>query len=256
MKLVIFGCGRIANRIARSCKMVEGLGLVGFASKDPQKAKEYCETYNCEKYGDYDHFLDSDVDAVYIATYNRSHYELIRRCLEHGKNVICEKPMLFSIKDNHELFELARKNDVLLMEALKSVFLPINIKIRQMVKDKVIGDVEEIYAAFMRNGSHGEDHHQRQEKGSKLLHDGIPSFQRIELHGKAYTISSLLSRVIRYNSFKKVTFSLNKPFTSSSRRLFRPILLSQTGNLLPHRCGAEYPRQATARRGWHSPGSG
>lgn len=138
--------------------MVEGLGLVGFASKDPQKAKEYCETYNCEKYGDYDHFLDSDVDAVYIATYNRSHYELIRRCLEHGKNVICEKPMLFSIKDNHELFELARKNDVLLMEALKSVFLPINIKIRQMVKDKVIGDVEEIYAAFMRNGSHGEDH--------------------------------------------------------------------------------------------------
>ena len=158
MKLVVFGCGRIANRIAKSCKLVQGLDLVGFASRDIEKAKQYCETYECEQYGDYDYFLNSDVDAVYIATYNGSHYELIRKCLEHGKNVICEKPMLFSIKDNHEMFELARKNDVLLMEALKSVFLPINIKVRQMIKEKTIGDVEEIYAAFMRNGSHGEDH--------------------------------------------------------------------------------------------------
>ncbi len=158
MKLVIFGCGKIANRIAKSCKLVEGLDLVGFASRDLQRAKQYCETYQCTRYGDYDHFFDSDVDGVYIATYNGSHYELIKRCLEHKKNVICEKPMLFSIKDNHELFELARKNDVLLMEALKSVFLPINIKVKQMVKDKVIGEIKEIYAAFMRNGSHGEDH--------------------------------------------------------------------------------------------------
>ena len=158
MKLVIFGCGKIANRIARSCKLVEGLELLGFASRDPQKAKEYCETYNCKEYGDYDRFLNSDVDAIYIATYNGSHHELIRRCLEHKKNVICEKPMLFSIEENREMFELARKNDVLLMEALKSVFLPINIKVKQMVKDKTIGDIEEIYAAFMRNGSHDEDH--------------------------------------------------------------------------------------------------
>ena len=158
MKLVIFGCGRIANRIAKSCKLVEGLDLVGFASKDPLKAKEYCEIYNCREYGDYDHFLNSDVDAVYVATYNKSHYELIRKCLKHKKNVICEKPMLFTLKDNSELFALARENDVLLMEALKSVFLPINIKVKQMVEDKTIGNTEEIYAAFMRNGSHGEDH--------------------------------------------------------------------------------------------------
>ena len=158
MKLVIFGCGRIANRIAKSCRLVEGLDLVGFASKDLQKAREYCETYNCREYGDYDHFLNSDVDAVYIATYNKSHYELIRKCLEHRKNVICEKPMLFNLKDNSEMFALARNNDVLLMEALKSVFLPINIKVKQMVEEKKIGEIREIYAAFMRNGSHGEDH--------------------------------------------------------------------------------------------------
>ena len=158
MKLVIFGCGRIANRIAEACKMVEGLDLVGFASKDIDRAKEYCEKYNCREYGDYDHFLDGDVDAVYIATYNKSHYELIRRCLEHHKNVICEKPMLFSIEQNKEMFALARENNVLLMEALKSVFLPINKAVKDLVDDGVIGEVTFAFASFMRNGSHDENH--------------------------------------------------------------------------------------------------
>lgn len=158
MKLVIFGCGKIAKRIARSCLLVDNIDLVGFASKDIEKARAYAEEFGCRDHGDYDHFLNSDVDGVYIATYNKSHFELIRQCLEHHKNVICEKPMLFSVEQTKEAFELARKNDVLLMEALKSVFLPSIIKVKEMIADKTIGDIKEIYAAFMRSGDHPEDH--------------------------------------------------------------------------------------------------
>ena len=158
MKLVIFGCGKIANRIARSCLLVKEIDLVGFASKDPEKAKAYSETYGCRDCGDYDHFLDSDVDAVYIAVYNPGHYDLIRRCLTRRKHVICEKPMLFSLEQNKEMFSLAKENGVILMEALKSVFLPLNIRIREMIREERIGKIREIYASFMRNGSHGGDH--------------------------------------------------------------------------------------------------
>ena len=158
MKLVIFGCGNIANRIARSCLLVKEIELLGFASKDIEKAKRYAETYGCREYGDYDHFLNSDVDAVYIATYNPSHYELIRSCLEHHKSVICEKPMLSSVKETEELFDLARQNDVVLMEAMKSVFLPLNIKIKQLMHDGTIGKIEKVYASFMRKGNHPKDH--------------------------------------------------------------------------------------------------
>ena len=158
MKLVIFGCGTIANRIAKSCRLVEDLELVGFASKDVDKALKYCELYNCKSFGDYDYFLNSDVDAVYIATYNDSHYELIKKCLENKKHVICEKPMLSSSVKTKEMFELARKNNVLLMEALKSVFLPIIIKVKKMVDEKQVGDIKQIYTSFMRCGHHGEDH--------------------------------------------------------------------------------------------------
>lgn len=159
MKLVIFGCGNIANRIAKSCELVKQIELFGFASKNIEKAKEYADRYNVKHYGNYDDFLnDENVDAIYIATYNQSHYDLIKLCLEHGKHVICEKPMVSSIKDNNELFKLASENNVLLMEALKSVFLPLNIRIKELIDNKVIGDVKEIYASFMRAGHHPEEH--------------------------------------------------------------------------------------------------
>ena len=158
MKLVIFGCGNIANRIAKSCLLVKEIELLGFASKDIEKAKRYAETYGCREYGNYDHFLNGNVDAVYVATYNPSHYELIKTCLEHHKSVICEKPMLSSIRETEELFDLARQNRVVLMEAMKSVFLPLNAKIKQLMHDGTIGKIEKVYASFMRNGNHPKDH--------------------------------------------------------------------------------------------------
>lgn len=158
MKLVIFGCGKIAHRIAKSCKLVKEIELVGFASKDIEKAKQYANEYECKEYGDYDYFLNSDVDAVYVATYNLNHYELIKDCLNHHKNVICEKPMVSSIEKNNELFDLASTNNVLLMEAMKAVFLPINIKIKQMLDEKVIGDVIDIRASFIRGDKFDDSH--------------------------------------------------------------------------------------------------
>ena len=158
MKLVIFGCGKIANRIAKSCKLVKEIDLCGFASRDIDKAKEYAEKYDCREYGDYDHFLNSDIDAVYVATYNGSHHELIENCLKQHKNVICEKPMLFSVKENEEMFDLAKENNVLLMEAMKAVFLPVNIKVKELIEKQAIGKINKITASFMRKGNHGDDH--------------------------------------------------------------------------------------------------
>ena len=171
MKLAIFGCGNIAKRIAASCLKVEEIDLTGFASKDLDKARSYAETYGCEDYGDYEHFLNSDIDVVYVATYNPSHYELIKTCLEHRKSVICEKPMLSSAEEVQELFGLAEKNGVTLMEALKSVFLPLNIRIKEMMEDGTIGEINEVYAAFMRCGHHPETHWINEPKTGGALKD-------------------------------------------------------------------------------------
>ena len=159
MKTVIFGCGKIAKRIAKGFSFVNNNELVGFASRDINKAKEYALEFGTKQYGNYDFFLNNaDIDAVYIATYNPNHYELIKECLQHHKHVICEKPMLSSIKENDELFELAKNNNCLLMEAMKAVFLPINNKVKQLINEGVIGEVKYIEASFVRGPKHPEDH--------------------------------------------------------------------------------------------------
>ena len=159
MKTVIFGCGKIAKRIAKGFEKVQNNELIGFASRDINKAKQYADEFNLPLYGNYDYFLNNnDIDAVYLATYNLNHFELIETCLKHHKHVICEKPMLANIKENEELFKLAKENDCLLMEAMKAVFLPINIKVKQMIKDGVIGEVKYIEASFVRGPRHPEDH--------------------------------------------------------------------------------------------------
>ena len=171
MKLVIFGCGSIAHRIAKGCKLVDNIELVGFASRDIEKAKQYSKTYECKEYGNYDYFLNSDVDAIYIATYNINHYELIKKCLNHHKHVICEKPMLTTVKENDEMFALAKQNGCLLMEAYKAVFLPITNKVKQMMKDGTIGEIKHLEASFIRNGNHPSDHWIQDVKTGGCLRD-------------------------------------------------------------------------------------
>lgn len=159
MKTVIFGCGKIAHRIVKGFSFVKNNELVGFGSSDPLRAKEYALKYNTPLYGTYDELLNnSDVDAIYVATYNPNHYELIKKCLQHKKHVICEKPMLYSKEVNNEMFDIAKENNVLLMEAMKAVFQPINIKVKQMISDGIIGEVKYMEATFVRHENFPQGH--------------------------------------------------------------------------------------------------
>ena len=172
MRTVIFGCGKIAHRIVKGFSYVKGNELIGFGSSDINKAIKYANDYNLPLYGNYEDILNNkDVDAVYIATYNINHYELIKMCLNHHKHVICEKPMLSSIEENDELFLLAKQNSCLLMEAMKAVFLPINIKVKEMLKQKIIGEVKYMEASFVRGPRHPENHWIYDKKTGGALKD-------------------------------------------------------------------------------------
>ncbi|MDT9071433.1 Gfo/Idh/MocA family protein, partial [Escherichia coli] len=63
-----------------------------------------------EGYYDYKELLArKDVDAVYIAVPLYKHFEVTKAALEAGKHVFCEKSLVFTPAEGHELRELARK---------------------------------------------------------------------------------------------------------------------------------------------------
>jgi len=53
-----------------------------------------------------------DVDWVFVATTNQSHYEVVKKCLWAGKNVFCEKPLTPTYKESKKLFKLAKSLNV------------------------------------------------------------------------------------------------------------------------------------------------
>lgn len=146
----IIGLGNIAHRVAKGILCSPKAYLYAVASRDIDKAQNFAHTYQAKTYyGSYEQLLkDENVDLVYICTPNQFHYEHIHLSLSYRKHVICEKPMVKNAEEIRALFAYARAQGCFLMEAEKTMFTPLNKKLKQMVQDGVIGKLYAIKAQY------------------------------------------------------------------------------------------------------------
>ena len=146
----ILGPGNIAKRVAGGINASSKANLYAVASRNYEKAKAFAKDFGAEKaYGSYEELLaDAKVELVYITTPNAFHYEQIKMCLDAKKHVICEKPMVETSEKVKELFALAREQGCFLMEAEKTMFTPLNVKVKEMVEEGVIGKLLSIRAEY------------------------------------------------------------------------------------------------------------
>ena len=96
-----------------------------------------------------------NIDAVYIASPNRFHYEQSRLMLENGKNVICEKPITTTAKEYQQLFKIARKNGLVYMEAIMPCYTPARDIILKALKD--IGRITSATMSYCQRSSRLDD---------------------------------------------------------------------------------------------------
>src|SRR5947209_15985390 len=94
----IIGPGKIANKFATALTLVDGAGLEAVASRDGTRAREFAERFNAARhYDNYEALVkDPNIDAIYVATPHAFHCDQVILCLNHGKPVLCEKPMALS----------------------------------------------------------------------------------------------------------------------------------------------------------------
>jgi predicted dehydrogenase len=146
----IIGLGKIANKFATDLVTIENIELVAVASRSQQNADEFAAKYNCKKaYNSYLALVnDPEVDAVYIATPHSFHKEHAILCLQHKKAVLCEKPFAMNLQEVTEMITVAKENNVLLMEALWTFFLPHFNYVLEMVKSDKYGKLKEVEADF------------------------------------------------------------------------------------------------------------
>lgn len=89
-----------------------------------------------------DELMQSDVDAVVIATPVRTHYHLAKEALLHGKHVLVEKPLTTNVEEAEELVALAKSLKRILMVGHTFEYSPAVNALRELVQN---GDLGKIY---------------------------------------------------------------------------------------------------------------
>ncbi|MFX1496317.1 MAG: Gfo/Idh/MocA family protein [Promethearchaeota archaeon] len=146
----ILGCGNISHMFAEGLKALPNTILEAVASKTEGKAERLGKIFHVKSiYDNYEKLVNnSAVDVIYIATTNNFHYENASLCLNHGKPVLCEKPFTLNSKQAEELIETARNNNLFLMEAMWSRFLPCILKLNEYLDKKILGKIQHFRADF------------------------------------------------------------------------------------------------------------
>lgn len=150
LQVAIIGLGSISHRVAKGVQFAKNANLYAVASRNMEKATAFQKQYDAQvAYGSYEEVVsDENVDLVYICTPNYLHYDHIMLCLKHQKHVLCEKPFVTNEEQLTECFAYAKQQHCFLMEAEKTLFTPLNQKIKQMVEEGVIGELQYIEGSY------------------------------------------------------------------------------------------------------------
>lgn len=150
VRIGIVGTGRIAPRFVTESKYVSGLSIVCAYNPEADSAKWFEKKQGIPVYTeDYSEFL-KQVDAVYIASPNETHYAYTKKALLAGKHVLCEKPMAFTKQETVELYRLAKENDKVLLEGIKVAYCPGFQQLINIAQSGKIGDICAVEACFTR----------------------------------------------------------------------------------------------------------
>lgn len=150
LRLGVVGNGRIAKRFIKESKYVSGVDIDSIFARDIDKLKYTCEQFSLNNYyTNYDDFLQN-IDAVYIAVPHIYHYQYAKDALLKGKHVLCEKPITLSERETQELYKIANQYNLILQEAIKTVYAPCFEKLINIAQSGIIGSIKDIDATFTK----------------------------------------------------------------------------------------------------------
>ena len=187
VRLGIIGTGRIAPRFLKETSFVSGIEVTCAYNPEKDSASAFEQEYQVKTLTeDFEAFLE-DVDAVYVASPNETHSGYVRKALEAGKHVLCEKPMTFTYAEAVELYELASKQKVTLMEGIRTAYLPGFQQLLSVARDGTIGTICDVEACFTRIGTPGSrEMTDARYSGAFLEYGSYTMLPIIKLFGKEY----------------------------------------------------------------------
>ena len=144
----IVGAGWIASEFANDMKLAtSAIHKVGAVmDKTIDSAKEFASKYEAQSFfDDINMFLkEADVDAVYIATPHPLHHRDTIACLNNQLPVLCEKPISVNKKQLEKMVNVAKKNNLFLMEGMWIRFLPSITTLLEALQHEGLGKIKSV----------------------------------------------------------------------------------------------------------------
>ncbi len=146
----LMSTARINERLIVPIGTSERSELVAVASRSKETGDRYAAEWKIPRvHVGYDSLLaDPEVDAVYISLPNSMHAEWCIKSAQHGKHVLCEKPMALSTEEADRIAEAARGNGVLVQEAAMYRYHEQTRQVCEWVANGEIGDIRVIQGFF------------------------------------------------------------------------------------------------------------
>ena len=156
---------------------------------------------------DYEDFLE-DCDCVYILSHPTKHYREIKHALERGKHVLCESPIALTLEETKELFDLAEKKNLILMEAIKTAYSNAYNRLILLVKTGKIGKVVSVDATC--TSLQNFNNKNLETSWNSICAWGptamLPIFQLLQGSYETQMYSLFENETLKYDSFTKIDF--------------------------------------------------
>ena len=126
LRIGIIGTSFVSDWICEASQMSENCEITAVYSRDLARGSAYAEKQcigGC--FDDEESFFSSDrFDAVYVASPNILHYRQTLDALNHGKHVLCEKPLAINAAQAERMIQIANEKGLILLEAIRPVHDP------------------------------------------------------------------------------------------------------------------------------------
>lgn len=153
IKWGMIGCGDVTEvKSGPAFNKVSDSSLVAVMRRDGAKAKDYAERHGVPKwYDDADELInDEEVNAIYIATPPSSHEEYAIAAINAGKPVYIEKPMTLNYASANMVTKVAKEKNIKLSVAHYRRGQPLFNKVKELLKEKTIGEVRFVKLEFYK----------------------------------------------------------------------------------------------------------
>jgi len=150
----IIGCGSIARqRHAAEYKRNEHTQIAGVFDVSRERAQEMAKDFGGKVYDTVEALIaDTSIDAVSVCVANAFHAPITIDALNHGKHVLCEKPMAISLKDCKEMLSAAQENGKRLLIDHNQRLTPAHKKAKEIIASGELGRVISFAATFGHKG--------------------------------------------------------------------------------------------------------